>query len=124
MKDLSKYPVWFRILNLDETEFSKQDNKWQLNKYDALMKIAPDLYESTGKEVKEFNDYHVVNGNSFDKVKLGRKIGSIAINDWFLHPELMKDSKALRKYWQLHPELKAQRFSKTGNLANGPGFKV
>lgn len=122
---MNDYPLWFKVLNLEHTEFSKNpDGKWQLNKYDALQKIAPNIYENLGKEVKEFNSYHTVNGNSFDQVKLGKKIGSIAVNDIALHPELLNDPKALKKYWELHPELKVQRYSKYGNLANGPGFKT
>ena len=117
-------PAWWKALVLDEKEWSKHDGKYKLNSYGVLNKAAPELYDSAGQEVKEFNDYHIVNGNSFDKVKLGRKVASIPALDYFLHPELQKDNKALNKYLEEHPECRTQRYSKTGNLARGPGFNV
>ena len=116
-------PPWWAILNTDEKEWSKNpDGKYQVNKYKTLKSVAPGLFDACGQEVKEFNDYHRLNGNSFDKGKLGRKIASIPALDYFLHPELAYDNKALAAYLETHPEFKAERYSKTGNLADGVGF--
>lgn len=119
-------PLWWKTINSDVNEFSKSsvNGKWQLNRYDFLKELSPGLYESAAQEVKEFNEYHIHNGNSFDQVKLGRKIGSITMQDFFAHPELQKDPKALKKYWELHPELRAHRYNKNGNVAGGPGFDL
>lgn len=107
-------PIWWRILNkLPFTDFNKEhDNRWQLKSYDTLNKIAPDLYDAAGQEVKEFNTYHRLNGNSFDKVKLGKRVCSIPFLDAFYHPELLHDKKALEKYLKEHPECRAESHNK------------
>ena len=88
--------------------------KFRLKNLNILRKIAPYLYEAAAEEVKEFNTFHRLNGNTFDKVKLGRKIGSIPLVDMVLHPELQSDKKAQDKYWKEHPELKADKYNKYG----------
>jgi hypothetical protein len=120
---MSEVPTWWKILNMDANEFSKRGKRWTLNKIDALTKVAPGIYKSAGDEVKAFNEYHVANGNSFGKVKLGRKVGSIPLMDFALHPELADDDQAVEKYFNEHPELRTERYSKHGTLAKGSGFK-
>ena len=122
---MDNMPTWAKMFYMDANEFTrKADGHFELNRYNALKEISPGLYEAAGNEVKEFNEYHRYNGNSFDKVKLGRKIGSITLNDYVMHPELKDDEDALKKYWELHPELRAERYNKYGNLANGSGFDL
>jgi len=78
MDKFADVPTWWKVLCLPVTEFTKNpDNTWQLNKYEILRELSPGLYESAAQEVKEFNDYHILQGNSFGEVKLGRKVGSI-----------------------------------------------
>lgn len=118
-------PSWWKVLNAPADKFSRRTDGqkgFRFNTYDTLREIAPELYDGAAAEVKEFNEYHTLNGNSFGKVKLGRLIGSIPMRDWAMHPELAYDNKALKKYFEQHPELRAERYSKHGNLANGHGF--
>jgi len=112
-------PTWWKILNMDASLFSKSrgdKHRWQLKDYTVLNKVAKDMYTAVGDEIKEFNSYHRVNGNSFDKVRLGKRICSIPMTDYVLHPELAYDDKALRKYLAEHPECKADRWSKHGPI--------
>lgn len=119
-------PPWAKLLWTEITNWSHNpDGKIQLNSYEFLEKVAPGVYHSAGAQVNEFNSYHIKNGNSFSKVTLGKRICSIPIEDYVLHPELQTDPKALRKYLELHPELRAQRHNANSNkLANGPGFRT
>ena len=61
------------------------------------------MYKSATEEVKEHNTYNDLNG---EKIKLGRFLGSIVMEDIGLNPELAFDKKEQDKYWIQHPELK------------------
>ena len=126
-KNNPNLPPWAKLLwtPADQWSHSSEDHSIQMNSYGFLKKVAPEVYDAAGQEIKEFNEYHILNGNTFDKVKLGRRICSIPIEDYVLHPELQRDPKALKKYLEEHPELKAQRYNGNSNkLANGPGFNL
>ena len=114
-------PLWWKLLNTPLDEFSRNaDGKWQINKYETLRKIAPNLYEAAEKEVQEFNSYQ----RAGQKVQLGKKVGSILAKDYFLHPELAYDPDALKTYWDKFPGLRAERNTKNGKLAKGKGFDL
>ena len=124
---MENIPPWAKLLWTEITNWShsKDTGQIQLNSYGFLKEVAPGVYENAAKEVKEFNEYHILNGNSFNKVKLGRRICSIPIEDYVLHPELGRDNKALAKYLELHPELRAERYNPHGTGINrGPGFRL
>ena len=114
-------PDWWLVLNIDDKEFERSKyakesfsdkGAFRLKNLNVLRKVIPGVYEAAVEEVKEFNEYHRLNGNSFDKVKLGKKVGSIPTWDAALHPELLNDKKAQDKYFQEHQEMRAEKFNK------------
>lgn len=120
---MDNIPDWWKILNIEDTEFERSKyakssvsgkGAFRIKDLNILRKILPDVYEAAAEEVKEFNTFHRLNGNTFDKVKLGRKLGSISLWDAALQPELFNDSKAQDKYWKDHPEFKAEQKQKHG----------
>ena len=112
----SEAPLWWKVLNLDDRNFERSraagdshdgNGKFRLKDLGLMRKLAPGLYESAAQEVKEYNDYVFENRGVLKKYKLGRKIGSIPIYDAALHPELINDEAARKKYWEQHPEMKS-----------------
>lgn len=111
LKDKS-IPLWYRILNLDEKNFEHSNyagaNKVEsrIKDLDILRKLAPNLYESCVKEIKEDSIYNTWDGKRKGKVKLGKKLGSIPVVDFAYRPELANDPKAVDKYFIDNPQYK------------------
>ena len=103
----STWPLWWKLLNTPADGWSKSHitGKWQMHDPTMLDRVAPGLYKQAAGEVKEFNDAVTTDGQ---KVKLGKRVGSILAQDYFLRPELRYDAKALEKYYEEHPELRAR----------------
>ena len=101
----SEYPLWWKLLNLQASdwEWSNYLKQFRLKNLNILRKLAPGLYSECEGEVKEFREFTDLHGN---KVKLGKRIGSIPLIDYFAHPELHKDANEQDRYWREHPEFK------------------
>lgn len=109
-------PLWFKLLNLDESHYERSQyadpnnpNKFRLKDPNILMKLAPGLYQAAAGEVKEYNETLLANGKTNRKYKLGKKVGSIPLTVALLRPELMNDKKAQEKFWQENPALKCDK---------------
>lgn len=113
---MSDMPAWWQILNLEASQFEKsryadenaEKEKFRLKDLGVMRQLSPGVYEAVAQEVKEHNEYVFQNGKRFNKYKLGKKIGSIPLQDAGLQPELMHDHKAQDKYFQDHPEMKCR----------------
>lgn len=101
------YPLWWKILNLQTSDFewSKYLGKWRLKNLGILRKLAPGLYESCYGEVRENQVITDIHGN---KVKVGKKVGSIPLVDYMFNPELHNNREEQDKYFKEHPEFKAK----------------
>ena len=113
---MSEYPTWWKVLNIEDTKFERSQfasdagpGKFRLKDLDLLRKVAPSIYEAATQEVREDNEYIAQEGKKFQKLRIGRKLGSIPLLDAGLNPELMHDKKAQDRYWENHPEMRAAR---------------
>ena len=113
--NLNDAPDWFKLLNVDASQFERskyageQAGKFRIKDLGLLRRVAPKVYQAAAEEVKEGNEFIAQHDKRFGKVKLGRKLGSIPAWDAALRPELLTDPKAQDKYFQDHPEFRAQR---------------
>lgn len=107
----SEVPYWFQIMNLEADLFEKSiyaseidRPKFRLKNLNILRKLFPGVYESAAEEVKEDNQYYFLDGG---KAAIGKKKGSIPLEDFALHPELRFDPKEREKYWKENPQFRA-----------------
>jgi len=114
-ESLDDAPVWWRVLNLEDTQFEKsryadpaRPGAFRLKDVGVLRRLAPGVYEAAADDVREFQDYVFQHGASHRKYRLGRKIGSIPLLDAAHNPELLGDRKAQDRYWQDHPEMRVR----------------
>lgn len=109
-------PQWFRILNIEHTEFERSryageahgEGKFRLKNVDLLKEMDPAEYKAAVESVKEFNSQLADTKASKRDYKLGRLLCSIPATYMALNPELGTDEKALDRFLESHPELKTK----------------